>query len=167
MDALHNWKKMGNWCLILLSIYIIKRPSMPTTNYCISMFLKSQNTCLVLYSLWAIQFGSRQPSIETLPISANHFHLCLSLRNTFEMGVYQLSDFYVLAKKVDHDIFHGIFISVAFGMVMLLWRFWTFTIRPLLYPNEPKEVPYWIPCEQSINPLASSVLKWGLVRSHR
>lgn len=32
----------------------------------------------------------------------------------------------------------------------LFWRLWTFTILPALRPTEPKEVPYWIPCELSM-----------------
>lgn len=31
----------------------------------------------------------------------------------------------------------------------MLWRLWRFTIRPHLRPDEPKELPYWIPCECS------------------
>ncbi|KAH7136043.1 cytochrome P450 [Dendryphion nanum] len=30
-------------------------------------------------------------------------------------------------------------------LALLLWRFWRFTIRPLLHPLEPRELPYWIP----------------------
>jgi hypothetical protein len=30
--------------------------------------------------------------------------------------------------------------------VLLSWRLWRFTIRPRLHPDEPKELPYWIPC---------------------
>lgn len=29
----------------------------------------------------------------------------------------------------------------------LLWRLWRFTILPMLYPDDPKELPYWIPSE--------------------
>ena len=32
---------------------------------------------------------------------------------------------------------------------LLLWRLWRFTILPLLEPNQPKRLPYWIPCEIS------------------
>jgi hypothetical protein len=28
---------------------------------------------------------------------------------------------------------------------LLAWRLWRFTIRPTLYPNDPKEYPYWLP----------------------
>ncbi|KAL4919863.1 putative cytochrome P450 [Aspergillus aurantiobrunneus] len=38
------------------------------------------------------------------------------------------------------------------GLVSLLtWRIWRFTIRPLLHPEEPKEVPYWIPRIKRLN----------------
>jgi len=30
--------------------------------------------------------------------------------------------------------------------LLLVWRVWRFTIYPLLYPDRPKELPYWIPC---------------------
>ena len=36
-------------------------------------------------------------------------------------------------------------ILVAFPIVLVLWRFWAFTIKAALYPDEPKELPYWIP----------------------
>ena len=36
---------------------------------------------------------------------------------------------------------------VAFsGVCLLLWRLWAFTIVPLLRPDEPRDLPYWIPC---------------------
>lgn len=31
------------------------------------------------------------------------------------------------------------------------WRIWRFTILPLIYPKEPKELPYWIPSKRSEN----------------
>ncbi len=36
-------------------------------------------------------------------------------------------------------------ISLALLAVLLLWRIWTFTILPILHPDEPKELPYWTP----------------------
>lgn len=30
---------------------------------------------------------------------------------------------------------------------LLLWRLWVFTVLPVLRPDEPKELPYWIPCK--------------------
>ena len=46
-----------------------------------------------------------------------------------------------------HLSFHpALFIAVGLGSVLCLWRLWRFTIRPYLRPDEPKELPYWIPC---------------------
>ena len=40
-----------------------------------------------------------------------------------------------------------VLISIAPFILLLLWRFWYFTIIPLIYPGNPIELPYWIPCE--------------------
>lgn len=34
---------------------------------------------------------------------------------------------------------------VLFGTLWITWRFWRFTIRPALHPEEPKELPYLVP----------------------
>lgn len=39
----------------------------------------------------------------------------------------------------------GINIAAASLLTLLLWRLWRFTIRPLLNPHQPRELPYWIP----------------------
>ncbi|KAM4064610.1 cytochrome p450 [Hirsutella rhossiliensis] len=38
--------------------------------------------------------------------------------------------------------------SAALGLacLLVLWRTWKFTLRPLLWPSEPKNLPYWVPC---------------------
>ncbi|KAI1870662.1 uncharacterized protein JN550_005205 [Neoarthrinium moseri] len=36
-------------------------------------------------------------------------------------------------------------LALLASMMLLLWRAWRFTINPLLHPDEPKELPYWIP----------------------
>jgi hypothetical protein len=38
-------------------------------------------------------------------------------------------------------------ITAAAVLALLLWRLWRFTITPALYPDDPKELPYWIPCK--------------------
>lgn len=38
---------------------------------------------------------------------------------------------------------------------LLLWRFWKFTVLPILEPDEPKRLPYWIPCEYLFRALYS------------
>lgn len=40
-------------------------------------------------------------------------------------------------------------IVLALATALLhLWRLWRFTIEPMMKPTEPKELPYWLPCEQ-------------------
>ena len=34
---------------------------------------------------------------------------------------------------------------------LLLWRLWKFTLLPALRPSDPKEVPYWIPCQSTVH----------------
>lgn len=36
-------------------------------------------------------------------------------------------------------------VVVTLAGLLLLWRFWAFTVRPALKPDEPPELPYWIP----------------------
>ena len=38
-------------------------------------------------------------------------------------------------------------IVTSVGASLLLWRLWRFTIAPSYRPNEPKQLPYWIPCK--------------------
>ena len=40
-------------------------------------------------------------------------------------------------------------LATALGGSILLWRLWRFTILPTFVPSEPKELPYWIPCESA------------------
>jgi len=40
-------------------------------------------------------------------------------------------------------------IELVFGLPTvsyLFWRLWEFTIKPSLHPDEPRELPYLIPC---------------------
>lgn len=38
--------------------------------------------------------------------------------------------------------------TVSFTAALyLLWRVWAFTVHPMLRPQEPPELPYWIPGE--------------------
>ena len=46
---------------------------------------------------------------------------------------------YLVTKSVLIRLFAFAFAPLAF------WRLWAFTIRPALYPNAPKPLPYWIP----------------------
>lgn len=55
---------------------------------------------------------------------------------------------------------NNIYTKLVVGFILVLgslalWRFWRFTISPLLRPFEPLELPYWIPCK-SIHPYCRS-----------
>ena len=41
-------------------------------------------------------------------------------------------------------------ILLAFLVIMGTWRALRFTVIPALYPNDPKELPYWIPCKATL-----------------
>ena len=49
-------------------------------------------------------------------------------------------------------------VAIASATVLVSWRLWAFTIVPALYPHEPKEVPYWIPCKLFIDELKANFL---------
>jgi len=36
-------------------------------------------------------------------------------------------------------------VAIAAVFSLFVWRLWRFTISPLLHPDDPKELPYWIP----------------------
>ena len=38
-------------------------------------------------------------------------------------------------------------VLAALGGLLLFWRLWRFTILPTFATAEPRELPYWIPCE--------------------
>ena len=51
-------------------------------------------------------------------------------------------------------------LSIAGGLLvsLLLWRVAKFTVLPLFYPNDPKQLPYWIPGE----PLMSLISEYKM-----
>jgi hypothetical protein len=38
-----------------------------------------------------------------------------------------------------------VYAFVPLALFLVAFRIWKFTIRPLLHPDEPKELPYWVP----------------------
>lgn len=36
---------------------------------------------------------------------------------------------------------------VMLSLMWILWRFWSFTLLPYFRTEEPKDLPYWIPCK--------------------
>ncbi|KAL8784501.1 MAG: hypothetical protein Q9213_003938 [Squamulea squamosa] len=45
-----------------------------------------------------------------------------------------------------------IYIITALGLALQAWRFWVFQIKPAIRPEDPKELPYWIPCKEYFKP---------------
>jgi hypothetical protein len=37
-------------------------------------------------------------------------------------------------------------VVICVAALLLTWRLWRFKVRPVLRPDEPRELPYWIPC---------------------
>jgi hypothetical protein len=40
---------------------------------------------------------------------------------------------------------HYTYAIASIAVFLATFRLWRFTIRPILHPEEPKELPYWIP----------------------
>ncbi|KAL8693351.1 MAG: hypothetical protein Q9224_003769 [Gallowayella concinna] len=64
------------------------------------------------------------------------------------------------------DSHPGTYLGILFlGSCYFIWRLWTFTIRPYLWPQAPKQVPYWVPSPSSDYTRRSheifSVTVWG------
>ena len=36
-------------------------------------------------------------------------------------------------------------IAIGLTLMLSLWRLWRFSIHPYFRPDDPKELPYWIP----------------------
>ena len=47
---------------------------------------------------------------------------------------------------LDRHLFSVIQLVLLAAGLLLLWRLWRFTIRPAMKPNQPRRLPYWIPC---------------------
>lgn len=51
----------------------------------------------------------------------------------------------------NNDLRHFSTPLMILAIVLVLffaWRVWRFTIEPMMKPGEPRELPYWIPCER-------------------
>lgn len=36
---------------------------------------------------------------------------------------------------------------IVLPLLYMTWRLWMFTVKPWLWPDDPKDLPYWIPCK--------------------
>lgn len=51
------------------------------------------------------------------------------------------------ARHADRLLFRVPLIFCYAIIALLVWRVWRFKVQPIMHPDEPKEVPYWIPCK--------------------
>jgi hypothetical protein len=49
------------------------------------------------------------------------------------------------ADRHGHALVNTFLASAALATAYVIWRLWSFTIKPLLAPNEPRPLPYWLP----------------------
>lgn len=68
------------------------------------------------------------------------------------MPLYQIivDVFKAIGEHIRYDLFPYLttsvwMVPVLAVLALLVWRLWTFTIAPLLYPDSPKIYPYWVP----------------------
>lgn len=53
---------------------------------------------------------------------------------------------------LSHPLSHGgyqhalIWVAELVVLGFATWRFWRFTLSPMVHPDDPNELPYWIPC---------------------
>ena len=40
----------------------------------------------------------------------------------------------------------ALMVFIGLALTLHLWRLWRFTARVYFRPDDPKELPYWIPC---------------------
>ena len=47
-----------------------------------------------------------------------------------------------------HDVLVSQTVLAPMGLLAMLclWRLWKFKLCPYLYPDNPRELPYWTPC---------------------
>ncbi len=61
---------------------------------------------------------------------------------------------------LDQRLVYAFTIFVSAAGLLLLWRLWRFTALPAMRPDEPKELPYWVPCTSFLeqDPLPQYIL---------
>lgn len=52
-------------------------------------------------------------------------------------------------KGLDQRLLYTLTVSVLAAGLLLFWRLCRFTLLPMMRPDEPKELPYWLPCRCS------------------
>ncbi|KAL1622320.1 hypothetical protein SLS56_008757 [Neofusicoccum ribis] len=42
-------------------------------------------------------------------------------------------------------------LALTLVLILLMWRFWAFTLSPLVNPKRPRDAPYWVPLTKPLN----------------
>lgn len=69
--------------------------------------------------------------------------------NMFAYGICDLLTQFTLIFTQPYQISFSICLLIAALTLLGIWRMWKFTILSALKPNEPKEIPYWVPCKSA------------------
>ena len=64
--------------------------------------------------------------------------------NLFHLAV---TSFFDVSGQVGAPETYLVSSCIFFFLALLVWRVLAFTVLPSYRPYEPREVPYWIPCE--------------------
>jgi hypothetical protein len=59
-----------------------------------------------------------------------------------------LEELPVALEALAKDRFYLVVLGIA-DSSLAVWRIGRFTVLPIFYPDDPKELPYWIPGERS------------------
>lgn len=57
----------------------------------------------------------------------------------------RMHDFFMIAGQRGSSYSIAL-VPLSLLLCLLVWRLWRFTVLPMLHPNDPKELPYWMPC---------------------
>jgi hypothetical protein len=107
--------------------------------------------CLVLF------FTGKNLEIIDIVQSLSHFRLTI----TYLYSFHKICCLTPLSTQVSFrpkTMLVEVFVSLstaapaflACGTILLLWRLWVFTVRPWIWPSEPRYMPYWVPCKLTL-----------------
>lgn len=115
--------------------------------------------CLALRTLdqtGNIRAKSGELLSNVLPIILMKYALILPKLKTLRACVNMLSSSWCLfasslqafrIRELPGKISSPLYFLVLSISLLLLWRLWRFSLSPHLWPQAPKELPYWVPCK--------------------
>ncbi len=94
---------------------------------------------------------------RSLRFSTHEFDMEIMNNHTFAAGVPDQTE----KLRLLFDSVAGSYLRTVLlvpPVLLLSWRIWRFTILPILRPDDPKELPYWVPCKY--NPACYESRSW-------